>query len=241
MITSHFPAYYPVTLPDNTSTNNELESTAASNRTKRGIADNATLWPQGKPLTIGFMDTEDFVKKFIKKHIKTFAPLVNLKFKFVDAADADIRISTKKDIEGDWSSLGTDALKVPKHKPTMHLNIHTSEDILAMNILHEFGHALGLEHEHQHPDRTVDFNTPKVYTRYKEAFGLDKKTIFRNILQKHDHDKTIYSAYDPKSIMHYNLSSEILWNQETTGYNATLSKEDKAFLKSLYPPAPQDK
>ncbi|MDQ0703591.1 hypothetical protein QF043_002383 [Pseudomonas sp. W3I7] len=216
--------------------NNEVADAPIAIRTKRGIADKYRLWPQNSTITIAFMDTPPTHRALIQKHIeKNYAHLINLKLNFVEGTQGDIRISTSADIAGDWSVVGTDALTVPANEPTMHLDPHTTEDIFKMNILHEFGHALGLRHEHKHPDRTLDFNLPKMYELYKKQFNLDKIDVYEQILEKLNPADIIASGYDPKSIMHYNLSRLILWQQPSTGYNFTLSKEDEANLQSIYP------
>jgi len=59
---------------------------------------------------------------------------------------------------GDWSVVGTLAHKEPLDKPTMNLQSVKGSPLEATEeergiILHEFGHALGLHHEHQSPAR----------------------------------------------------------------------------------------
>lgn len=47
---------------------------------------------------------------------------------------------------GSWSYIGTDALHLPKESASMNLGF-----VDAATVMHEFGHALGLIHEHQSP------------------------------------------------------------------------------------------
>lgn len=221
---------------DSPPTNNEVADAPIAIRTKRGIADTYHLWPQNSTITIAFMDTSPAHRALIQKHIeKNYAPLINLKLNFVEGTQGDIRISTSADISGDWSNVGTEALTLPANEPTMHLDPHKTEDIFKMNILHEFGHALGLRHEHKHPDRTLDFNLPRVYELYKRKFNFDNTDVYEQILQKLNPADIIASDYDQQSIMHYNLSRLILWKQKSTGYNFNLSNGDKALLQSVYP------
>ncbi len=66
---------------------------------------------------------------------------------FIDFQDL-IYIHT--DSSGSWSAVGTDVQKVKKMKPTMMLDLDRS--FKRYLVIHQFGHALGLEHEHQRTD-----------------------------------------------------------------------------------------
>ena len=59
---------------------------------------------------------------------------------------------------GSWSYIGTDALHIPKESKTMNLGF-----IDRSTVMHEFGHALGLIHEHQSP--------------FKGGFGWNKEEV----------------------------------------------------------------
>lgn len=62
-------------------------------------------------------------------------------------------ISIGKQDGGSWSKLGIEAQQVDKKKHTMELNLNScvGDHKKKYTILHEFGHVLGLVHEHQHP------------------------------------------------------------------------------------------
>lgn len=239
MITSSTGTYNTVYSIDLNSqpTSSDTPSTSTVSRVKRGVAVKQALWPQNATITIAFMGATEAEREYIQRNLEdTFSGLINLKLKFVEGTQGDIRISTSKESSGTWSAFGINALKVPAGKPTMHIDFDAPRDLLA-DILHEFGHALGLGHEHQHPDRPLDFNTPKAYEYFKTKYNWPHSYTYEQILKKYKPADVITHPYDENSVMLYPLSEEVLWKQAATGFNSTLSEEDEIFLASLYPPA----
>ena len=103
------------------------------------------------------------------------------------------------------SEVGSQATKVvDKSKPTMVLSLNGKvPNEQKFLVMHEFGHALGLFHEHQRSDfwkvanSLLDVEKMKKDSRMKNVnFGID-------ILQMESEGPTTISPYDPDSIMHY--------------------------------------
>ena len=104
--------------------------------------------------------------------------------------------------------VGMEAERIRSPEPTMMLNLKGHKPELQRSlVIHEFGHALGLEHEHQNSDfcktleSYIDFEKMKHDRRLlrstSETFDEDwiekcKKSIERK-----------KSEYDAKSIMRY--------------------------------------
>src|SRR5438876_455053 len=74
----------------------------------------------------------------------TWARYANIQFK-LDSKDADAEIRITFEGRRSHSYIGTDSAKMNPSEPTMALGSLDS-------ALHEFGHALSLEHEHQNPE-----------------------------------------------------------------------------------------
>lgn len=164
----------------------------------------------GRTLKIAFVGTPDQqVKEKIIHHASEWLKYVNIKFDFVYGKNGDIRISTEPG--GSWSYIGTDATLIPAKQPTMNygwLTPNTPDEEYSRVVLHEFGHALGAIHEHQHPDAGIPWDRPKVYAYYARM-GWDKEQVDNNIFAKYDSTQLNASSYDRASIMHYAVPNEL--------------------------------
>ncbi|KAI1214807.1 uncharacterized protein F4807DRAFT_404627 [Annulohypoxylon truncatum] len=99
-------------------------------------------------------------------------------------------------------------------------------------ILHEFGHALGFEHEHSSPEAGIQWNTDAVIAHYK---NWSVEEIEHNILQVAD-DASIRSRYDLESIMGYQLSQSLVTSGMVSIKKFTnLSPLDKEWARKFYP------
>ena len=104
-----------------------------------------------------------------------------------------------------WSLVGMDAVIVNPPKPTMMLNLSDKKmpDGLQKNLtIHMFGHALGLEHEHQRSD----FLEVVMKFINKDKMKKDpmlKKEFHFWLTKKSGKQPQPLIPYDPESIMHY--------------------------------------
>ncbi|MFA7945381.1 M12 family metallopeptidase [Pseudomonas brenneri] len=203
-------------------------------RNKRGVASLDRTWPQHSVLKISLLNMTAEQKQVIKDNIKKWAPHTNLFFKFTDKPDGDIRITADNKTKAAWSRIGTDAQRVPVPEPTMSIGFARSPASVAATIQHEFGHALGLRHEHQHPDRTLDLNKAQIYKKY-ESLGKKRHEANHDIIRPFPRGEVKLSTYDQDSIMHYGFPKSLVNDEKAISKPTQLSEGDKDFIQSVYP------
>ena len=185
-------------------------------------------------ITVTFLDgtseDRDLVEQIAPEWGKHGA---SLRFKFVESGVSDIRVGFDPN-GGHWSFIGRDARGQEK---TMNLALR-GERYPERVILHEFGHALSLAHEHQNPAVSIQWNETVVIAEFKEKQGWTKQKIMDNVLTPLAIDQTNFTRFDPQSIMIYAIPNRWTIGDFETGYNTTLSATDKSFIRILYPGPP---
>jgi len=220
----------------------ELEDTIT--HSEEGTKQNALvsapniLWPNGATLKVSFLDeASDFVKERIVNYAKVWEDYANISFKFIDTSDGDIRIGFKKG--GSWSWVGTLAQGVKSDEKTMNfgwLDDYISENEFSRTVIHEFGHALGLKHEHQHPDGDICWNWEAVIDFYTgDPNNWSKEETRSNLESLSYYSIGNSTAYDPQSIMHYPIPQSLTSCNYMTGWNTDLSDLDKTAIATMYP------
>jgi hypothetical protein len=111
------------------------------------IADTATEWTKADSANVKF----DFGYNATTKKYRSWSPSDT-----AYAAEIRIDFASDDDYGGFWSQLGTDSIRVVSSgEASMNLEGFDKNSTLpadwAETVRHEFGHALGFDHEHQHP------------------------------------------------------------------------------------------
>ncbi|WP_412850770.1 M12 family metallopeptidase [Chryseobacterium sp. PMSZPI] len=195
-------------------------------------------WPNGSVITVGFMGGSDKVRSKVMQYAQEWSKYANITFKVIPTVTAaQIRISFDK--QGSYSYIGISALNRLSNQETMNFgwfNDSTTDTEFSRTATHEFGHALGMIHEHQNPVASIPWDKPKVYAYYAGAPNYwTKAQVDSNLFAKYSTTQTQYSAYDPKSIMHYSISKDLTTNGFSVGSNTVLSDTDKQFIATVYP------
>jgi hypothetical protein len=198
----------------------------------RAIAPIGKTWMNGSTLRVRFLGGNNAQRALAREQAAWWSQTANLSFVFDDSPQAEIRISFDS-TDGAWSYVGTDARGIPASQATMNLGFTDGG-----TAAHEFGHAIGLSHEHQNPAGGIQWNEPVVI---RELAGppnfWDEATVRHNVLDKYSVDQIKGTRFDPDSIMLYFFPASWTRNGIATSANEVLSATDKSFVASaaMYP------
>lgn len=201
-----------------------------SSGTARAVFLVSKLWKNGTTIEISFLGGTTQQKDLVKKVAVEWTQYANLNFNFTNNPKATIRIAFAND--GAWSYIGTDALGIPSPQPTM--NFGWLDQAV---ILHEFGHMIGMVHEHQNPiDNPIVWDHEEVIKDLSGAPNYwDLATIEHNMFDKYNMSQVNGSSFDPDSVMLYSFPAAWTQNGVSTEENDALSDLDKAFASRVYP------
>jgi len=207
--------------------------------TTRAALQKASKWSSGDTIRIAFMEGDSKLQQRVRDVAKKWtAPgLANLNLTFVDSANSDVRV-TFREGNGSWSTVGTTCRQVPGDRATMNygwINADSPEDELRGVVLHEFGHALGLIHEHQDPVAGIQWNREEVI---KDLSGPPNswsvEQIEFNVLTPASPSEVDATPLDPDSIMMYPIPASWTKNGFSSGVNSDLSESDRKFIRKQY-------
>jgi hypothetical protein len=207
-------------------------TTRSADGADRAIAPINKTWMNGSKLRVKFLGGTAEQQAIVKEQAGWWSAVANLSFEFGNAADSEIRISFDPN-DGAWSYVGTDCKSIPLNQPTMNLGFMDGG-----TTAHEFGHAIGLAHEHQNPQGGIQWNEAVVIRETARAPNFwDEQTTRHNILRKYTADQIKGTAFDPNSIMLYFFPASWTLNGIATKANEVLSSVDKSFIAGaqMYP------
>lgn len=197
---------------------------------------NGNKWQPGEVITVRFLGGTPALQRRVRDVAKEWEQYANLTFNFVDAGPAEIRIAFIAG-NGSWSYIGTDCRHIPADQPTMNygwLTDQSSDDELRRVVLHEFGHAIGMIHEHQNPTGGIRWNRAAViHDLSRPPNSWKPETIENNMFRQYSDVSATH--VDATSIMMYPIPKS--WTEDgfSAGLNASLSASDKQKTSEVYP------
>jgi serralysin len=200
---------------------------------------NEARWPTGVTIRARFLEGDESLRQRVREVAERWTEpgMANLMIQWVDAAPSEIRIAFVQG-DGSWSYLGTECQGIPEPEPTMNYGWLTpdSDDAeLQRVVLHEFGHALGLIHEHQNPEGGIQWNVPAVIDDLSgPPNNWDEATIRHNVLDHYPKEEVDATPVDAESIMMYPIPAAWTLDGFSAELNDDLSEEDVAFIQDAY-------
>lgn len=200
----------------------------------------AMFWRGGEAIRVKFLNGDPTLQNRVRNAANEWMQYANVRFTYVGASDpADIKIGFKwNNDSGSWSRFGKDCRGVAQNAPSMNygwFDASTTDEDIRATTLHEFGHALGLIHEHQSPAANISWNRPAVYDYYARTNGWSTQKVDQQVFAKYSASQTNYTAFDPASIMEYAIPAELTTDGFSVGWNTVLSNTDKSFIGGTYP------
>lgn len=232
--TKHYcnqPIVKPMALPAN-----------ITDERKSFILSGAKKWVNGTDIKYFFTEGDEAQRQVVRQAFEQWKDLgIGISFTEVtDRAASMCRIGFDL-TAGSWSYVGRDNLTIALNETTMNFGWDLTANAYGMTTaLHEIGHLIGFQHEHQSPFSGIEWNVDAVYKEFSGYPNYWKKSaIDHNILNKMPPNTVQGSAWDPKSIMEYQFNPGLVINPKPYDQGifppGILSANDIQGVISLYP------
>ena len=204
------------------------------------VADKYWVWPTGSTLHVHFLDGSPEARAAVAKIAVEWTVFANLDFVFhlEDAAPSQVDIAITFDDPACNSSMGpssrTAAAWGGASMRLCHIDNQVGSDFFRRAVLHEFGHALGMHHEHQSPAAGFSWDKPAVYAHYAQI-GWDEAFVDQWVFARVSQDQVRTTQWDPDSVMHYEFPASFTTDRIAIHGGNVLSALDKSFVAEIYP------
>lgn len=201
----------------------------------RGVFHTQLVWsrpPVGPVvLRVRFVGGRQEQRRVVLTYARDWSEHANVDFVESNAYDAEIRLGFDP-LVGNWSYIGNNSVHPEVGYDRVSMNLANLDNA---TVLHEFGHALGLRHEHQHPDSPLRLNEQRVLDDMTgPPHFWHAKDVKQNILTRHTRDRIESTDFDPLSIMAYPLPARWLLSGDPLPRNERLSDGDVTLVQRIY-------
>jgi serralysin len=195
-------------------------------------------WPDGSQLHVAFLNDPYGLKSEVLTIANEWHSRGHANISFVESNTTTSNIRVTFTGSGYWSVIGTQANQ-QRGRPTLCLGFSHSPATTELRrvVLHEFGHSIGLIHEHQQPVSNIHWDAQACY-RY---FGgppncWTRQMVDSNVLHHYPENPAIFhSGFDENSIMEYPVDPTLTTDHKGIDWNNNLSPMDRQFISTVYP------
>jgi len=205
------------------------------------VAHKYWMWPNGSRLHVYFLDGSLAAREAVAKTASQWTEHANIDLEFhlddTRTTPADIVVTFEDSACNSsvgWGSRNS----IAQGRVSMRL-CHKDKEIgtkrFSRVVLHEFGHALGLKHEHESPNAAFQWDKAFVYDYYARTNGWSATDVDDNLFDKLRQDEARATEWDKDSIMQYFFPPEFTFDRVTAPGATDLSQLDKEFIAEVYP------